>query len=168
MKNLKSFDLFEAEDNAPVLYHGTTNEFDKFEVGKPISNAPYGAAIDNGLGIFFTDNLTMAKWFGKMIEYDGDKDKYVPVKGSKGRVIKAKVYLKNPFVVESPDPDNEQDGVQEYFKAIQKAGGVEKFKKQLLDKGYDGVVIEDSNTNYYKDGYYKVWIVFSPNQIKIA
>lgn len=150
-----------------ILYHGTTKKFDKFEIAKPVANAPYNATPDNGIGIFFTDNPTMAKWFAGMVEFDGEKGEYVNTHNG-GRLVMAKAKLESPYVIKGTDPDNEDDGVQEYFDQIKKAGGADKFKNALVDKGHDGIVIEDCNTNYYEDGTYKVVIVFDPADIKMV
>lgn len=157
----------EFNKQSAVLYHGTRKRFDKFELGKKVSNQTYGGddELDNGLGIFFTDNLTMAKWFAGMVEYDGDK--YAKRKG--GHVIEARVTINKPYMIEAKGDDVEygDDGVQEYFRQIKKAGGVAAFKKQLDKEGYDGVIVKGNNTNYYESGTYDVWVAFSPDQIEI-
>ena len=58
------------------VYHGTNKDFNKFLLGKEIVNPTYGKIIDNGLGIFFTDNKTMALWFAGLVSYNGDTDRY--------------------------------------------------------------------------------------------
>ena len=124
-------------------------------IGKRI-NATYGGN-DDGIGIFWTDNMTMAKWFAGLIEYDVDTDQYENI-SEDGKVIEKTLNFNNPYVITTDDED--YDAFQQYMDEIKEIGGVETYKSNLIDKGYDGIILEDNNTNYYEDGTYNIYIEF--------
>lgn len=149
-----------------IFYHGTTSKFTTFKINSHINNPTYGGITDHNLGIFFTDNLTMAKWFAGLIEYDNDK--YVNIENSNGEVISAKLNIKNPWIlsdhVQNIDID---DPGQTYFDTVENMGGGQKMRETLQEKGYDSVIVENATTNYYEDGSFNMYIVFDPTLIKI-
>lgn len=168
MKHLK---LFENFDQNEVFYHGTKSEFDNFKIGSDVATPTYGGTDDNGLGIFFTDNMTMAKWFADRSKYDMDKtERYIDVPGP-GRVVSAKLDIKNPWILNDQIPNagenSDEDTGQDYFQVIKKEGGADKFRARLIKEGYDAVIVRNANTNYYEDGGYDIIVVFDPKQIKI-
>jgi hypothetical protein len=69
--------LKEEFENYTIVYRG---------IGDRI-NATYGKGSDDGMGVFWTDNLTMAKWFAGLIDYSVDTDRYENIKGSKGMIL---------------------------------------------------------------------------------
>lgn len=153
-----------------VLYHGTNRQFKgKLKPGQEINNPTYGTEdekfADNSLGIFFTDNKTMAQWFAGGKEYDGDKDKYISTGNGNARVIEKRVVMHNPYIIDQSHPDydadNDQDSAAIYFDEIEKAGGAKQYKKDLLDKGYDGIVLRGNTKNYYGDGTYDMFVSFA-------
>lgn len=165
---MKHLLLFESFDKNEVLYHGTKNKFTRFEIGRSVSNPTYGGVSDNGLGIFFTDNQTMAKWFAGMIDYDVDTERYEDT-GENGHIISAKVNLKNPWVLsEHVDDIDEDDPGQTYFDVVDEMGGGEQMRKKLESEGYDGVVVNDMRTNYYEDGAYKMVVAFNSDSIRVV
>lgn len=164
MKHLQIYEKFTPKSLTPVVYHGTTSQFDNFYMGKKSAHPTYGGVSDIGLGIFFTDNKTMASWFAGMVEYDPEFDKYVKFINSKGRLVKARLEIKNPMVFDNASGEFE-DSAEEYFDAIKKAGNVHKFKHNLVYDGYDGVIVKDATMNYYADGGYTIYVVFDPKQI---
>lgn len=164
---ITKFALFEAaETNVYEVMHGTKRRFERFDLKQAISTPTYGGAPDNGVGIFFTDNEIMAKWFAGLTEYSIDHDRYIDKPGENGRVIHAKVKLENPFIIGGNNEDD--DGVQEYFREIEDAGGAQEFREKLIDHEFDGVIIENCTTNYYEGGDYTVFIALNPEQITIT
>jgi hypothetical protein len=119
-------------------------------------NSTYGGINDDGMGQFSTDNLTMAKWFAGLTEYNPNKDKYVKVKNN-GEVIELTITVTNPYIIDM-GVDVDDDSVQIYFNEIEKHGGVTGYRKFLMDQKYDSIILKNCTTNYYEDG--KVYTVF--------
>lgn len=145
MKKLIRKILLEYSEEGTKVYRG---------IGDRI-NATYGGS-DEGMGTFWTDNLTMAKWFAGLIDYDINTDRYEKIKNSKGKIIEKTIGFKNPYIVDSDDED--YDSFQQYMDEIDDFGGVEPYKENLLSNGYDGIVLKNNNTNYYEDGTYDIYI----------
>lgn len=164
---MRHLQLFENFDKSDMYYHGTKSKFTNFKLDSKISSPTYGGVVDNGLGIFFTDNLTMAKWFAGLTEYDSDVDEYVDVKGP-GRVISVKLNIKNPWILnDEVTVQDEDDPGQDYFRIVEENGGGQKFREKLMNEGYDSVIVKDVTTNYYADGTYDIVVVLDPEHIKI-
>ena len=138
--------LKEEFENYTIVYRG---------IGDRI-NATYGKGSDDGMGVFWTDNLTMAKWFAGLIDYSVDTDRYENIKGSKGKILTKKIKFENPYVVDSDDEDN--DSFQVYMDEIYDFGGVDKYKEMLFEKNYDGIILRNCSTNYYENGTYDIFI----------
>jgi len=130
-------------------------------------NATYNGS-DDGIGTFWTDNLTMAKWFAGLIDYDPDSNSYKPTMddgvsdginngvSDGGKVIKSTLTFKNPYIIDSIGTN--RDSFQYYMDEIKSYGGVEKYKSYLLNNNYDGIFILNNDTNYYEDGTYNIYI----------
>jgi hypothetical protein len=138
--------LKEEFENSTTVYRG---------IGDRI-NATYGKGSDDGMGVFWTDNLTMAKWFAGLIDYSVDTDRYENIKGSKGKILTKEIKFENPYVVDSDDEDN--DSFQVYMDEIYDFGGVDKYKEMLIEKNYDGIILRNCSTNYYENGTYDIFI----------
>jgi hypothetical protein len=128
-----------------------------------IINATYGGISDDGLGVFWTDNLIMAKWFAGMVEYDPDKGKYVSIRNSDGKIIESTIQFNHPYVIDYFDEDEDEDSFQIYMKEIDDIGGVENYKNKLLNEGYDGIELIGNTTNYYNNGTYNIYIELKNN-----
>lgn len=149
MKNYKMF----VESNSGIrVYRG---------IGSKI-NTTYGGVSDDGLGVFWTDNIIMAKWFAGMIEYDPDKEKYVSIRNSMGKVIESTIKFNNPYII-NYDEEEDIDSFQIYMNEIKDIGSVEKYKKKLLNEGYDGIELIGNDTNYYNSGTYNIYIELKNN-----
>lgn len=126
-----------------------------------ITNSTYNGS-DNGLGVFSTDNLTMAKWFANMVEYSPEKGEYIDVPDSKGRIIEEKIDLDSSYIIDESnefyDIDNGIDSFQIYIEEIDLLGGVKNYKEYLLNNCYDSVVLKGCKTNYYEEGTYTIFI----------
>lgn len=138
--------LKEEFENSTTVYRG---------IGDRI-NATYGKVSDDGMGVFWTDNLTMAKWFAGLIDYSVNTDRYENIKGSKGKILTKKIKFDNPYIVDSDDED--YDSFQMYMDEISDIGGVEEYKKMLIENNYDGIILRNCSTNYYEDGTYDIFI----------
>jgi hypothetical protein len=69
MRKLIKKILLEYSEERTTVYRG---------IGDRI-NATYNGS-DDGMGTFWTDNLTMAKWFAGLIDYDVNTDRYEKIK----------------------------------------------------------------------------------------
>lgn len=138
--------ISEQDDEYTIVYRG---------VGGKI-NATYGNSSDEGMGVFWTDNLTMAKWFADLIDYDVNTDRYEKTGNKKGKVLKKELKFDNPYIVDSDDED--YDSFQTYMDEISDIGGVYEYKKMLEEKGHDGIILKNCRTNYYEDGTYDIFI----------
>lgn len=132
-------------------------------VGGDNVNSTYGGT-DDGMGTFYTDSETMAMWFAGIIEYDVNTERYENTKDGNGKVLKANINLKNPYVIDEShaeyDIDDGYDSFQIYMNEIEAAGGVEPYKQNLISEGHDGIILKGNTTNYYEYGTYSIYIVF--------
>lgn len=140
-----------AEDN--IGYHGTNAEFDEFNTESS------GTATDVG-------------WFGKGVYFHSDSDRGAYAESKGGRVIKAKLDLKNPIILPVDnsgqflfDIVGEKAVLDESFRGesaqnIIKEIGSENFTKIAVELGYDGVVV-----NYVQGT--KETVVFDAKSIEI-
>lgn len=168
---IKMFEQFVFESTFNVLHGTKSPKFDKFRVGYDPANGVYGTdSPDNGIGVFFTDNNTMAEFFAGLTHFDPEKGKYVS-KSGKGRVMDVTISIDKPYVIDDKhkdyDADNDMDSVQIYFDEIKDAGGADKYKASLEKRGYDGIILKKCTTNYYGKGTYTVYVVFDPRNTKI-
>ena len=124
-------------------------------VGKNI-NKTYGGN-DDGIGVFWTDNLTMAKWFAGLIDYNVNTNKYEDI-STDGKILKKILSFLNPYIINSDDED--YDSFQQYMDEIKDFGGVAKYKSYLIKNDYDGIILKNNNTNYYEEGVYDIYIEF--------
>ena len=128
-----------SKNNSPlILYHGTNNGiFDIFDISDKSSNHP-----SNILGYFFTPEKDLAYNYSlrKLNKFDDELPKNKKV---------YEVYLKieNPFYINYND----------YYNFTEhKKHEIEQFKNDLINKGYDGIIV-GNNIEF---------IVFHSNQIK--
>lgn len=148
-------------------YHGSTKLFNKFSLNNEIKNSVYNGISDNNLGIFFTDNLTMAESFANVIEFDPNSGKYIN-SNNIGYVYEVNILTKNPYILqEHINNIDEDDATQTYFNLIEKYGGSNNFKKYLISNGYDSIIVHNCTANYYENDIYTIIVVFNPNDIKI-
>jgi hypothetical protein len=145
MRKLIKKILLEYSEEGTMVYRG---------IGDRI-NATYNGS-DDGMGTFWTDNLTMAKWFAGLIDYDVNTDRYEKIKNSNGKIIEKQIRFESPYIIDSDDED--YDSFQQYMDEIDDFGGVESYKENLLSNGYDGIILKNNNTNYYEDGTYDIYI----------
>jgi hypothetical protein len=143
----------------------TTKLIDVIKVYRGIGtekNKTYGGT-DDGMGKFYTDNVTMAEWFAGISAYDEQTEKYHRT-GQKGYVEQATISFKKPYVIDKSYPGYDiSDGIDSfhiYMNQISEAGSVDKFKNDLVALDYDGIILKDNATNYYSDGLYNIYIKF--------
>jgi hypothetical protein len=135
----KSFGhVVDDEGNPLEVYHGTSDEIDKFQLGHP-NRKDVGWL---GHGIYFTNNSDMAMANAQM------KAKRV---GGTPKVMSVNLSLQNPYYATLEDKAR-----------LQKADSSEAsqaFSQALKDKGHDGVI--------WKQNDYHEYVAFHPDQIKI-
>ncbi len=109
-KKYKSVEEFVSKQK--IVYHGTNNKFNEFDIEKIGSERDAGWY---GKGLYFTNQKGVAKQHG-------------------GNAIEAIVDIKNPYIIEKVDVEP----MRQYVEKI----GAENFTKELQEKGYDGVIIK--------------------------
>lgn len=128
----------DANGNPLDLYHGTTRDFDKFELGHP-ERKDVGWL---GHGLYFTNSREMAQANAQM------KAKRV---GGTPKVMSVNLSLQNPYYATLEDKAR-----------LQKANSSEAskaFTEALKGKGHDGVI--------WKSGDYHEYVAFDPDQVTI-
>lgn len=128
-------------------------------------NITYGGGTDDGMGIFYVDNLDMAGWFAGIKKYDDNSGKYKSVRGP-GKVITETIFFTNPYIFEQGFNHGEIDSFNSYMLEIKRLGGVEKYRKDLISKGHDGIILKNNDTNYYGDDPYNIYIKFKAEDMK--
>lgn len=147
-------------------YHGSKHKFRHFTLNNEINNNLYGNSIDDHkLGIFFVNNLTMAKWFAGLIEFNDYE--YVNT-GNTGYVYECTMSIKNPFILNDHIyPIDEDDAGQTYFNFIDSYDSIDDLRNELISNNYDSILVHDVTTNYYEDGKYSILVILDPRNIKI-
>lgn len=157
--------------NNELLYHGSKNKFSAFKLGSKVNNPTYSSSdFDHGLGIFLTDNLTMAEWFAGVSYYNMNfgAEKYEPT-GDSGYVYSVKIDIDKPYIINHHheiDEDDDDPG-QKYFEVVKNFGGGRKFREYLIKNGYDSVILKNATTNYYQEGSFDIIVVLYPEDVKI-
>jgi hypothetical protein len=170
MKKYKNY-LLENNTNK-IYYHGTNSDFTEFKLGQEINTNLYNSDIeDQGLGIFFTDNLEMANYFAGLIEFNPDTGKYVEIDNPTGRVIKVNLDIKDPWVLQDMIDEDEidEDPGQTYLDIVEQQGGGSEFREFLIDASYDSVIVKNVETNYYgtNPNGFDIIVVLNPKSITI-
>jgi hypothetical protein len=133
-----------------IVYHGTTSNFDKFDIKNTGQNTDSGMW---GKGFYFTDKKTIANTYSKRNEKTGTvMSVYLSL--NKPYLIKNKSDI---FKIDVPaeTEDDLLNGAENYSRI---------FREKLIEKGYDGVIVYDFNNS---NGYIE-YVAFYPNQIKSA
>lgn len=153
--------------NNNILYHGSKNKFNKFTIDKEINNPTYNLNnLDHGLGVFLTDNLTMAKWFAGIIDFNPNTGKYEKT-NEIGYVYKVKANINNPYIINEHYTVDIDDAGQTYFNVIEEYGGGKKFREYLLKNEYDSIIVNNVTTNYYESGDYSIVVILDTKNAKI-
>lgn len=151
-----------------VWYHGSKTKINNFILDTNIINHVYNSNFDdNGLGIFFTDNKTMAESFADLIEFDPNSGKYKNTNND-GYIYNCDLNIKKPWILQEHVKDIDVDDAgQTYFDIIEQYKGGTNFRKYLLENNYDSVIVYDMTTNYYEDSTYTICIILETKNIKI-
>jgi hypothetical protein len=137
-----------------VAFHTTDKNFNIFNVGEGVK--------DKGINPNYTGKL--GSWFTAPSLYDagyevGNAENAVSFsEGKEGdNTMIVHLSIQNPM---------EYEGFEDLQEDRDSYSSVEKFKKSLIEKGYDGVVVRNSMTdgNVDRDD----WVAFYPTQIKSA
>ncbi len=124
-----------------VVYHGTHNDFDKFDKDWAVKNLGRNPEGIDAVGSWFTDN--------KDIKY-GPKTK------------EAYLNIKKPLYF---DDIKEGDAFDQLKKAVTDAGGATKYREKLVSEGYDGIVL---NGTMLDGKVQNAIIALEPDQIKMV
>ncbi len=130
--------VVDKDGNPLVVYHGTNNEFDVFNIGTPKS------APGNFRGVYFVDNEREAKDYG-------EKTKAVYLR------------ITNPLIGHPYEEYAKSKGID--YHANRFTITKDEVEKWILENKFDGI-IRPAKTQYNLEG--SEYIVFSPNQIKSA
>jgi len=109
------------ESTSMILYHGTPETFDKFDIEKIVDGGPFGR------GIHFTNSYKTAKI------YSGDQEP-----------LKANITLKNPYIV-SRSGDSEFSQQMSYSQQTKIFRPVSTARERLMKMGYDGMVLKEDD-----------------------
>lgn len=171
----RMFSSKERRQDKPLLkvYHGTDQEFNTFESGRPTADdwGFLGTIETNRHGNFFAENKTFAETYAKARQGK--------------RVITAFLNITNPFqftdaqdILESRELGEEMTpdfhmarwlmSLKHQWEAFDGREGVD-FTNWLREKGYDGAFIqEDGHGLVDAEEAQDVWVALDPNQIKSA
>jgi len=111
--------LFESQ--SMILYHGTPESFEKFDINKVVSMGPFGR------GIHFSNDYKLAKI------YSGDEEP-----------LKATVTLKNPYTIKRSRNSEytEESNYAQQTKIFRPASTA---RERLVEMGYDGVILKEGD-----------------------
>lgn len=149
-----------------ICYHGTTKDFTEFRT--ETNFGPGKVRKSSWVG-------ELGSWFtapNEGPEYDEHNAQFVAgsfTEDPKGNIGSENEFLPNahikPVYLSIQNPF-EIFGFEELLEVIQDEGSVIKLRSQLIQKGYDGVVVRDCNTDgfVFRDD----WVAFYPQQIKSA
>lgn len=121
-----------------IVYHGTNNLFDEFDVNhQTVNGKMYGA------GIYFTSDIKQA-------------EKYT----TKGIILQGFINIENPFYIdhnETLEYAIRKENPYEVADIYDKDGGIvpKKVTSYLKSRGFDGIIIEN-----------KMFVIFSKDQFK--
>ena len=141
-KNLAAFQKGNHPDVPKVVYHGTSDVFSEFKDYQP-NKKDVGWL---GRGFYFTNNTSLASMYASLKT------------GKAPNVMPLHLSMKNPYLA----TQTEKTAIK---KAIE-AGDTEiaeNIRKQLVDAGYDGVILDSKDAEGTKE-----FVVFKPTQVKSA
>lgn len=164
--------VVDAEGKPLVMYHGTSADFDAFDMGK--AGANFG--VEHERGAFFTNNAIYREFHtsdGKggaipHIQHDiGSAGAYAEnserSSGGADNVMPVFLSLKNPLVIEE---DSDGAGVHSLF---EDANGIRKDILRAVQAGsHDGIIIRDLGYKLRNGEPETIAIAFAPTQIKSA
>jgi len=153
-----------------VVYHGTTREFEQFDLSMAGQNT---LARTARLGIFATDNPLVANQFAQ---------------GDGGHVIPLHVIMHNPLEFGAMNVEDRMRMSKDPFLAMHDAivrfnkldswddvlpEHVDKWRSQVIQIGFDGIIISytamdgagGGTARDFDNPYHHFYIVFSPTQL---
>lgn len=135
IKNFIEF-ITESKQQTIIVYHGSNNKFETFNdkhKGSRMGNSP-----SNMGGFFFTDNIEVAKSFGKY-------------------VYTVKLILNNPLIIDAKKKD--------YSKFKHKLNDIVDTTDKNI---YDGILIKNYRDSFHSEPMISTqYIVFNNKKIKI-
>lgn len=127
-----------------VVYHGTTENFDKFS---------HKGGMGGAMGHWFSSTPEGAEPFANIQRIVGNGPSIVPTYLSIKKPLEFHGYKE--FVDRVNAARKGSDSIEQ---------GVKKLRREALSRGYDGVVIRGSDTD--RGGVRDDWVAFKPEQIK--
>ena len=132
--------------NPKLVYHGTNNTFDKFDINRTGENADHPSA---NLGIFFADNKEEAQQYGK-------------------NIISAYLKMDNPYTMTAAEFAEELDfwrGVRGTDRYNTSRTHFFELTDYLISQGYDGIIIIGGDTTTYPELKFDNYIIFDTDNI---
>ena len=133
-----------------VVYHGTENNFKIFK------NLGQSRQIGANIGFFFTSDKDMAK------EY-----------ANGGRVLPTYLSIKNPLIIEPNSIVNifnqeiKITDAFDFFTQLDTLKSEQEVKDELLNQGYDGIILNDTNVDTpFIQNIHDVYVALDNKQIK--
>jgi hypothetical protein len=149
--------VVDTEGRPLIALHGTGSDIVAFQPAQTLSRR---IADNNWLG-------ELGTWFAAPSPNDsyevggaeGTAEVFAEMRGQESGGVIYPVFL-------SINNPAEFEGYEELVDARDRAGGGAAFRKTLVDKGHDGLVVRDSTTdgNQFRDD----WVAFFPQQVKSA
>lgn len=144
-----------------VVYHGTKDKFSTFDLDK------VGTKTDTGMwgkGFYFSSSKKYAETYSnKAFDYKTGK-----VLSDKGIVLNVFLSLKNPYIIKNyndiPKIITHNEEIDDLINSDKIYS--EKFRKTLIDNGYDGVFVKFEFD--FRGGRDYELVAFESNQIKLA
>lgn len=141
VKNFKQFVNESNNINDLILYHGTNNDFNAFDLNFFNSGSGDGGWL--GRGIYLTNDYEYAESYGDVLE--------------------CKVSLNNPYIL----TDYQYSTRPQKLNNELSANNSSETTKKLKDMGYDSVILKyKDETRSWLDEFIEV-CVFNPSSIKI-
>lgn len=137
-KLIESNEIFPNSKIDCIVYHGTNNNFDEFDIKHRTKNGKM-----YGDGIYFTSDIEQAK-------------KYT----TNGTILKGYINIENPFYIghqESLEYAIRKENPYQVADIYNRNGAVvsSKITSYLISRGYDGINIED-----------KMFVIFDKDQFR--
>ena len=141
-ENLAAFQKGNHPDVPKVVYHGTADVFSEFRDYHP-NKKDVGWL---GRGFYFTNNTSLASMYASL------------KRGNAPNVMPLHLSMKNPYLATQTEKTAIKEAIEAGDTEI-----AENIRKQLVDAGYDGVILDSKDAEGTKE-----FVVFKPTQVKSA
>lgn len=141
-----------------VVYHGTVNDFSTFNT-EPIGRS-FSSLGETAIGAHFSEDKSIAKCYPFSIKENMTR-----------KVMEVYLSIQNPkkyttLVALRKDVISfyEKNGIS--FADLNRLQYIARFKRELIEQGYDGITYLEGAPYNIKKNKKRVWVTFYPNQIK--